>query len=356
MFSTVFRTFSTLALMATGLPSQNVPVAMGGGYDFPVPLNIAPGQLLTLFVEGLPTSTRNARAEDGIDLPDSLQGIAAGMVQIYRQAGTFGELRHWRLPIQEVRRFHNCFPQTIECGTPTFAVTVQIPFELENTPDACTGCSVGRPTLGVGEQEGRSGPIEVISLPDNIHFVRFFDSILAATRPVIRGHCSSYTAASTSAPGRWAGLPCPALVYHRDGSLVMWNNPARPGEVLVAHAVGLGRTTPPSLTGKVVTTSASTTNVFGIDFNYRPNALASRPLAKRGAVWEPLEQPLYTGTLEGSVGIYQIRFRVPPVPEGTPACSELNDVAGRVWSEVYSNLTVSVGGRFPSMVSESASR
>jgi len=317
---------------------------MGGGYDFPVPLNIAPGQLVTLFVEGLPTSTPNARAQDGVDLPDSLHGIGAGMVQIYRQAGTLGELRRWQLPIQEVRRFHNCFPQTVECATPTFAVTVQIPFELENTPDACEGCGVGRPTMAVGEQEGRRGPIEVISLPDNIHFVRLFDSILAATRSETREYCSTQNAGS--APYNFTGVPCPALVYHSDGSLVMWNNPARPGEVLVAHAVGLGRTTPPSLTGKVVTTSAPTTRVFGIDFNYRPNALASKPLAKRGSAWEPLEQPLYTGTLEGSVGIYQVRFRVPPVPEGTLACSNLDDVSGRVWSEVYSNLTVSVGGRF----------
>jgi hypothetical protein len=232
-------------------------------------------------------------------------------------------------------------------------VTVQIPYELETAADACPGCTVAEALFGVAYEGNPNGfSIFAAAVPDNVRILRIFDSVLPPHERKIVGYCESITAKDSSAPYTAAGLPCPPLIYHGDGSLVLWDHPAKQGEELVAYAVGLGRTSPPSLTGKVVTSSAPTASPFGIDFNYRPNALASRPPAKSGDTWEPVAEPLYTGTLEGNVGIYQIRFRVPPVPADTPACSDLTPRLGTpynrvpVWNRVYTNLTVSVGGRY----------
>jgi uncharacterized protein (TIGR03437 family) len=70
-----------------------------------------------------------------------------------------------------------------------------------------------------------------------------------------------------------------------------------------------------------------------------PNALATRPPAPGAEV----PQPLYAGAAPGYVGLYQINFVVPPVPRGTPLCAGTVDPRANV---VYSNLTVSVGGRY----------
>jgi uncharacterized protein (TIGR03437 family) len=103
--------------------------------------------------------------------------------------------------------------------------------------------------------------------------------------------------------------------------------------------VGLGQTSPPLETGKIVKSPAPTVTTFTMDFNYRPNALATRP-PPAGA---DVPQPLYAGATPGYVGLYQINFVVPPVPRGTPPCADIVDPSANV---VYSNLTVSVGGRY----------
>ncbi|MCL5745463.1 MAG: hypothetical protein M1541_16325 [Acidobacteria bacterium] len=124
------------------------------------------------------------------------------------------------------------------------------------------------------------------------------------------------------------------MVAHGDGSLVSAQNPAVPGEEVVAYAVGLGQTNPPLETGKLVTAPAPTQATFGLDFNYHPNALASKPLPDS-------PQPLFSGATPGFVGLYQINFVVPPPPPGTLPCVVPKTPGENV---VYSNLTVSVGG------------
>jgi uncharacterized protein (TIGR03437 family) len=327
----------------SGLAAQNEdgPLIMSSGYNYSSPINLAPGQLVTFFVAGIPRpSNISERVPDRTDLPFLLAGVTVGMAQ------GRGPIP---VPVQEVRTFRTCIaPGSPTCNSPTAGVTVQIPFELDNPADA----RVFEPALSVG-YEGRPFSIDARAVSDSVHILRSFDSVLAATGSKRVGHCASRLANDNEAPSASIGLPCPALVYHSDGSQVLWDNPARSGEELVAHAVGLGRTSPPTLTGKVVTSSSPTASAFGIDFNYRPNALASRPQAKPGDIWEPLAQPLYAGTLEGTIGIYEIRFNVPPVPPGTPGCSDLTQpLLGvpynrvPVWNRVYSNLTVSVGGRY----------
>jgi hypothetical protein len=106
--------------------SQTGPIVMGAGYDYPAPVYVAPGQLVTLFVQGIPLGTVGARAPGNSDLPGSLAGVSVG-ANDYGGPGTTG----LQFPILEVRPFQTCLI-TIppHCLTPTGAVTVQVPFEV----------------------------------------------------------------------------------------------------------------------------------------------------------------------------------------------------------------------------------
>ena len=68
------------------------------------------------------------------------------------------------------------------------------------------------------------------------------------------------------------------------------------GEELVAYATGLGETNPALTTGQPAAQSSPTVTTFGIDFNYRANALATQP----GAVGVPPTAPLFTGATKAT--------------------------------------------------------
>ncbi len=329
-----------------------IPIASGGlwaqfaqgtaiekvGYQFPAPVNVAPGQLVTVFVHGIETYPMK-RAPAGSDLPTSLEGISSDLIQI----STSSQLLRWQLPILETRWFLVCLTITpVFCNTPTAAVTLQIPFDLQVNLDSCPTCTAGTADLSVSRDGGNSVPFDVTIVPDRVRIVRVFDSVLPIGPRESVAWCSPLDRLMNTAPYNMTDLPCPAIVKHADGSLVMATNPARAGEELVAYAVGLGRTSPASETGKVVTSSAPTVTTFALDFNYRRNALATRPPPLDGDVNVPV--PIYSGTLEGEVGLYQVKFRVPPVPPGTPPCAALDRRFLPQENVVYSNLTVSVGG------------
>jgi uncharacterized protein (TIGR03437 family) len=149
--------------------------------------------------------------------------------------------------------------------------------------------------------------------------------------------CDTLVSNAIAAPASYTGLPCPSLVTHADGSALSERSSARAGEVVVAYAVGLGQTNPPLQTGKLVTAVARTLTIYGLDFNYRANALATKPLPNA-------PQPVYSGATPGYVGLYQVNFTIPPIPPETPACVDPSGLpAGQ--NVVLSNLTVSVGGQ-----------
>jgi len=203
------------------------------------------------------------------------------------------------------------------------AITIQIPYDIE------PGCYFTNPACNVVVQaqlvvtvNGVAGaPIALTPLADRVH-------ILTACDTVVPG-------GSGSAP--YKGLPCSPLVTHANGSLVTAGSPAQGSEELVAYAVGLGLTTPAVPTGQTAATPTPTDETFVLDFNFRPNALATQPMAPAAIPFllpTSLYVPLYSGLAPGFVGLYQINFVVPQPPAGTQACS----------GAVQSNLTVSVGG------------
>jgi hypothetical protein len=93
-------------------------------------------------------------------------------------------------------------------------------------------------------------------------------------------------------------------------------------------------------------TATPTSETLALDFDFRPDALATLPfpqlfiisarpfLFPQAAPDGQPPAPLFSGLVQGYVGLYQINFVVPQPPLGVRACS----------GAVQSNLTVSVGG------------
>jgi hypothetical protein len=113
-----------------------------------------------------------------------------------------------------------------------------------------------------------------------------------------------------------------------------------------SNAARPGWSNPPQTTGQTAATATSTLTTFAIDFNYRPNALATKPAGPSLVGGSPpYATPLYAGATPGFAGLYQINFRVPPSPAGLQPCAALGS-ATPYSNVVQSNLTVSAGSVF----------
>jgi uncharacterized protein (TIGR03437 family) len=294
---------------------------VGGGYAFPAPVTVAPGEVVTFYVAGLgPIFTGPVVADPGQNLPLSLAGVSATLLQESPIP----------VPVLEVRDVSTCpsraspTDSTIFCSILT-AVTVQMPYELIPFCPLCLRPILFAPaTLYVSYQGKPGAAIELSALADQVHVLTACDALLSSTPP----------------PANLTGLPCQPMVTHPDGSLVSFSNPAKPGEELVAWAAGLGSTNPGTPTGVAPKSSQPTNETLGVAYNYALNALPSKP----GVQAPP---PVYSGLVAGFVGLYQINFVVPPEPaNGIGQCLLPPGTSGPGSYIVLSNLTVSFGGAF----------
>jgi uncharacterized protein (TIGR03437 family) len=289
---------------------------VGAGYISPTSLQVAPGQVITVFAAGVGgTLTQPVFAGAG-KLPTSLAGISVTIRQ-----GT-----DIPAPILEVNPVTTC---GTGCGVIT-AITIQIPYGLLTffcLPDnACPAILVAT-ELFVTEN-GVAGTLSALTpLPDQVHILTVCDTVLpggSGVSPV-------------------GGLPCQPEVTHTNGTLVSNTNPATVGEELVAYAVGLGATNPAVPSGQPAAQPVPTVESFTLDFNFHPNALAAKPLSSQStAGLTPPPIPLFTGLTPGYPGLYQINFIVPPLQSGALPCA--SGVAPPPAGLVATNLTVSVGG------------
>ncbi|MCC6537628.1 MAG: hypothetical protein IT162_08775 [Bryobacterales bacterium] len=116
-----------------------------------------------------------------------------------------------------------------------------------------------------------------------------------------------------AAPGLFLAQPGWALAVRLDGSLVTYERPATPGDVLILFATGLGAVTGPlPRIGEVARQAAPL--VAAAEFAVLLNG---EPIAA--------EHVFYAGLAPGFAGLYQINLRVPP---GTPANPEIRLRAG----------------------------
>jgi uncharacterized protein (TIGR03437 family) len=281
---------------------------VGAGYVNPIPVRVAPGQVVTFFLTGLqtvlPPPFRAERAPT-VPLPLALAGISATI----RQSGPGTSLL---VPLLSVEQLNTCSdPAAMSPECMLTAVTLQVPFELKpRNPLVMTPIDlIGTTEIEFVENGLPGRQFRLSPMMDSIHVLT---------------NCGN---ARTDDSG---AFPCQSLVTHADGNLVsVWGQPAKPGEELVIYAYGLGSTAPAAETGAASPWGALATPVR-IDLDFRPNAGISRPGSGTAATY----QPTYVGLAAGSVGLYQVNFQVPQPPQGTPPCG----------SGVDSNLTVTIQG------------
>lgn len=282
------------------------PVLLGASNLSPFPLSVAPGQLLTLFVQ-----------PGGVISPLTSFNVTA----------VFSSGSDQPMPVLQVNQANTgCIdPLSAQCPQ-VLAVTVQVPFNIRVLCPPCEAPILSVPTSITVTVNGVKTPsVAVQPLQDQVHLLTVCDVIVAGASP----------------PSLNGGFPCTPMIAHADGRVVSNILPARSGEELVAYATGLGQTNPPLTVGQPASESSPTVTAFGFDFNYRVNALATQP----GAVGAPATVPLFTGATKGYVGLYQINFIVPPPPAGLQPCVD-NAALIAFGNYVRSNLTVSVGASF----------
>lgn len=88
------------------------------------------------------------------------------------------------------------------------------------------------------------------------------------------------------------------LAVHEDGSVVTRESPARPGEVIVLYATGLGKTIPAVRAGEVARGATALDPAQRFQVLVGGNALSGEDL-------------LYVGLTPGFAGLYQVNFRLP---------------------------------------------
>lgn len=151
-----------------GNATQNGPYITGFGYALPTPVDLAPGEILTLMVNGteLPMSGGEViAAPAGANLPTTLAGISFTYGPTATSPLTF--------PILAIQAFYGCGDQMLGKAfcTPFGAVTVQVPFEIQ----ICAPCSQVLASLqnGVGTLS-----MDVQAYPDQVHILTSCDSFL----------------------------------------------------------------------------------------------------------------------------------------------------------------------------------
>ncbi len=283
--------------------TSSAPVLVGSGFSNPFPITVAPGQVLTLFVQ----------PPAGYSTTEPVPGIGA----------VFWNGSDEAMPILQGGS------TTTGCSIPSnsgicpnlLTVTVQVPFDAPLNPVAGSNIVVRPSGIAVFVSGEKSAYFGAQVSADHVHIVTACDALFDPT-PIPQTN----------------GLPCAPMITHANGTQVSVNSPAVAGEELVAYATGLGQTNPPLITGQPASANSPTVDAFNLDFNYRPNALATMPLSTAPA-------PLFAGATRGFVGLYQINFIVPPAPAGLQPCAYAG-VSPDYATGIFSNLTVSVGSIF----------
>lgn len=305
--------FAVLAVSPRVGAAQPAPMVTIATYVDPIDLHLAPGQITTLYVTGalgLPVIERAS----GLPLPATLAGFSVNFRE-FIDSDT-----HPASILAVVGRASGCPVQALASNPPcgTVAITIQVPTDLTfQTPVP----NANRVNQIIVSQNGVSGPpAYYILYLDNIHIVTDCDP---------------------------AGfLPdCNPIVTRADGT-VLRHQAVSPGEVLVVYSYGLGRTSPAVPTGTAPPPSGAVLwqvpntpmGSLQLAFRFGANDLGA-PWPWTLAVADPrtvLAAPLFAGLTPNFAGLYQVNFKVPTPPAGTPPCD---------FNQVQYNATVTLLGQ-----------
>lgn len=301
--------FATALAHAQSTTRTNSAV-VGAGYSVPSALNVAPGQVITVYVAGLTTVTTPVQAQT-VPVPSTLGSVSAAWFLLGSSSKSVP------VPILSLR------PVSAACGVlgdlPTpcgsyVAATVQVPFEV---PANVFGTLT--PTIEGYIQFSESGKVASSAtsygLLDQIHVLTGKDSLFIAPGPAL--------------------LPR-ALAFHVDGTQVGWRSPAHSGEAVTMYAVGLG-----NILGAMVATGTANSTPIAVNspivsFDFHVNAGPSMPTGSS-------LHADYAGFVAGFVGLYQVNLTIPAVPQDIALCTTDGQLAGDT-SAVYSNLTIDLRG------------
>jgi len=304
--------FLSVAAVAMG---QSRPTVVSVGYGPFQPIVVAPGQIVTLFASSIGESIDKPVVADTVEgtLPTSLGGISVRLLQTDPPI---------LLPILEVRPVSTCPVYSFlgrDCGR-ILAITAQIPMEIaEDIPASARPPLVTQ--LAISEGSIMGPLVDVRPVEAQVRILRICD--LESTRS-FGGNC---------------GVP---VITHADGRLVTSTDPAAAGESVIAFSLGLGRTDPSVPTGKRAPASLVKARFHQMSYQFGNAGMSAGAIVTRVAL-----EPDFVGLTPGAIGVYQVNFRVPSVPDGTPPCS----IPGRVGSGgnfIDSNLTIIFKGSLAS--------
>jgi hypothetical protein len=126
-----------------------------------------------------------------------------------------------------------------------------------------------------------------------------------------------------------------SIVTHADGTLVSSQSTAKPGEVVVIYAWGLGPTEPSVATGSLTPTPAPIPELGGAPLQGVPVRFVFGPNAAPSSLHEyPASWTAQAFLTPGQVGLYQVNVQLPAVFPSVPPCNPL--------SGLVSNLTINL--------------
>ena len=191
--------------------------------------------------------------------------------------------------------------QAGDAGCLLTLVKVQIPFELAGDPVLSDQNSYTLPSpalisIDVDGRRGRGFPLQPV--PDNSHVLT---------------SCDAWWDTSTSSV-------CDRHVFHRDGSAVTRDAPAKADESLYVLSYGLGRTAPMVASGQASPEGSRITDpvpdiprvTLGLVTNFA-NVLSSAPRTAFNPESSNATALPITGAslLPGQIGIYKVSFTLP---------------------------------------------
>jgi uncharacterized protein (TIGR03437 family) len=335
----IVRGITVLGLVAlpVTLFAQTSPVLIGGGYRNPDAIRVAPGQVIAVFLRNvqtlLPIDSNGLGyrfvVADSVPLPTSLAGFS-GRVDLESLGAVVVSVPTPILAIQQLAMCANTgtFPPGVPAKSECYvtAVTLQIPFSVR--PPLPHSAAPSAYKLVTSEGKAESTPVVLDVEQDSMQFVTACDRI---------GMLNGYNRPGLSG----VGSGCTAIVTHLDGSWVLQQSPAKPGEVVVLYAYGMGLTFPdPPHEGSATAVPApQVTSPLRIQFDFRPSAGPSIPEVNLKDTSSSLI--LFAGLAPGQVGLYQINVKLPDVFPPVVSCGgSVSNFTGNV----LSNLTINISG------------
>jgi hypothetical protein len=247
------------------------------GYSSIEPLEVAPGQVVLISTYGIPG--RAGRSPVFVSIPEvELDGLRASM----RYPGLSTP------PVQFLGiRQTGCDNNASASCDPLTALTVVMPLSMP---------PVGMTAELIISDRGRDvRAIPIRTVPDRIHIVTTCDDVAVFV--------------GNDAPGEECG---PVVRRASSGRRVTAQDPARPGETIVAWAYGLGLPGPPA--GADFGRLTSVLNPPALRFLFGPPDFLSTPAG-------PAVAPAFAAAFPPSP-LYQINITLPEVPRGLnlPPC------------------------------------